>query len=389
MKKIILIIVLLLISVNLFAQKIQFADTSGGKVVLREVSYKWPLPIRLTGINFNPLTFDTTKIGYLNKNNNWTGINIFDTVVINHIDSTISTYWYKPSGALFGFIDASRDSASFEKMYVGALGTYTIVNGTSVTTSSLVSDTVIGHSPINLLADSVIVQNRLFLGSLYFSGTQFIPATKQDTSSYFAYRNANIIPTVTATDNLGSTDLKFKNIYSSDSLVGTNGSFSGKVGIGITSPKAPIDVFAAAPTSTQIPANTGTTPLNPMGRFANDRGVTLDIGGQYDAPYGLWIQVSDINNLATHYPLFLNPNGGDVLMGGNVTLGSTVGTGTGSLYLKNILFKGTDSTTAGLTATPVFTSYYGGNTNALGDPAKWMQVTLNGINYLVPLYIKP
>lgn len=35
---------------------------------------------------------------------------------------------------------------------------------------------------------------------------------------------------------------------------------------------------------------------------------------------------------------------------------------------------------------PVFTDYYGGNTNALGDPDDWMPVVLNGVPGVIPFY---
>jgi len=38
------------------------------------------------------------------------------------------------------------------------------------------------------------------------------------------------------------------------------------------------------------------------------------------------------------------------------------------------------------TATPVFSSYYGGNTNALGDPNRWISVNILGVVYKIPLY---
>ncbi len=37
-------------------------------------------------------------------------------------------------------------------------------------------------------------------------------------------------------------------------------------------------------------------------------------------------------------------------------------------------------------ATPVFTAYYGGNTNALGDPVAWLQLKVGNTTYKVPLY---
>lgn len=82
MKKILLILILLFISVNVFAQKIQFADTSGGKTVLREVSWRYPLPVKI--LNFSNL-LDTNNIAYLNKDNVFTGTNVFSKVFIDSL----------------------------------------------------------------------------------------------------------------------------------------------------------------------------------------------------------------------------------------------------------------------------------------------------------------
>jgi hypothetical protein len=45
---------------------------------------------------------------------------------------------------------------------------------------------------------------------------------------------------------------------------------------------------------------------------------------------------------------------------------------------------GTAPTLAG--APPTFTNYYGGNTNALGDPNSWLRIKRNGTTYRIPLY---
>lgn len=61
MKKLLLII-FLLVSINCIGQyKFQFTDTLNGKVVLRDVTYKYPLPV------FYKVSADTTKI--INFNN--------------------------------------------------------------------------------------------------------------------------------------------------------------------------------------------------------------------------------------------------------------------------------------------------------------------------------
>jgi hypothetical protein len=89
----------------------------------------------------------------------------------------------------------------------------------------------------------------------------------------------------------------------------------GNVGIGTTSPLAKIDIYTGNITAGNAPASSGTTPVNAMGRFSNNRGSTLDIGGQFDPPYGIWLQGTDNTNLGTYYPLLLQPNGGNVGIG--------------------------------------------------------------------------
>ena len=98
----------------------------------------------------------------------WTGIQHFDSIFVNimylnKIDSVKSTYWYRPDKSVFGFIDPSIDSVYFPKMYVKDLSGQTIVTSTSITSNKIYSDSIIGHSPIFLFADSVILQNKLLV----------------------------------------------------------------------------------------------------------------------------------------------------------------------------------------------------------------------------------
>ena len=54
---------------------------------------------------------------------------------------------------------------------------------------------------------------------------------------------------------------------------------------------------------------------------------------------------------------------------------------------RETLWSGNSGATApGTTATPTFTSYYGGNTKALGDPNSWASVVIGGTTYKIPLY---
>ncbi len=59
---------------------------------------------------------------------------------------------------------------------------------------------------------------------------------------------------------------------------------------------------------------------------------------------------------------------------------------TGLTLKDSTLVPGGTTTAPSTTATPVFTSYYGGNTKALGDPVAWMQFKIGSTVYKIPLY---
>ncbi len=59
---------------------------------------------------------------------------------------------------------------------------------------------------------------------------------------------------------------------------------------------------------------------------------------------------------------------------------------TGQTVKDSIYVPGGTTSAPSTTATPVFTAFYGGNTNALGDPVAWLLLTINGVAYKLPLY---
>ncbi len=87
----------------------------------------------------------------------------------------------------------------------------------------------------------------------------------------------------------------------------------GNVGIDTSTPAQPLEVAGQS----SLPANFGTLESG-AARFTsgNTGGVTsvLDIGSFNSTGAG-WIQATDRTNLATHYNLLLNPNGGNVGIG--------------------------------------------------------------------------
>ncbi len=59
---------------------------------------------------------------------------------------------------------------------------------------------------------------------------------------------------------------------------------------------------------------------------------------------------------------------------------------TGQTIKDSVYVPGGVASAPSTTATPVFTSYYGANTKALGDPVAWLLLTISGTPYKIPLY---
>lgn len=94
----------------------------------------------------------------------------------------------------------------------------------------------------------------------------------------------------------------------------TNGLIvQGNFGAGTTSPDLKVHIDAA----NAYPASSGTTPNGYLILRAKTAGGThgMYLGVGNASPFGSWIQCSDSGNLATNYPLLLNPNGGNVGIG--------------------------------------------------------------------------
>jgi len=87
------------------------------------------------------------------------------------------------------------------------------------------------------------------------------------------------------------------------------------VGIGTSSPDLKLHVDG----SNGYPAASGSTPVGHIAIRAKNESSShgAHIGVGDSPPWATWIQAQDINNLATSYPLLLNPNGGNVGIGDN------------------------------------------------------------------------
>ena len=87
----------------------------------------------------------------------------------------------------------------------------------------------------------------------------------------------------------------------------------GNVGIGVATPDLKLHVDG----TNSYPATSGTTPNGMLSLRSKTAGAShgFYMGVANAAPWGTWLQAADANNLATEYPLLLNPNGGNVGIG--------------------------------------------------------------------------
>jgi len=127
---------------------------------------------------------------------------------------------------------------------------------------------------------------------------------------------------------------------------------SGNVGVGTTSPAAKLNVVG----TTGLPATSGTAFTGTMRLGVSGYGTVMDFGAVGPSTGTQWIQVTDASNQALHYPLLLQPNGGNVGIG-------TTSTGE-KLEVKGNLFLSNDNSkiaiNQNLSATPAF-GYADGN----------------------------
>ena len=97
-------------------------------------------------------------------------------------------------------------------------------------------------------------------------------------------------------------------------LGAANSYFSaGNVGIGTTAPGAKLDIQNTSAGS--LPATSGTIQVPSLVRFFGAPGNQVAYMGVTSANNGLWLQNTNPGDLATNYPLLLNPNGGNVGIG--------------------------------------------------------------------------
>ena len=121
----------------------------------------------------------------------------------------------------------------------------------------------------------------------------------------------------------------------------------GNVGIGTTAPLLPLEADSAV---SAMPATSGTAQAGGILRVVSAGGEALDFGTANSAPfYSAWMQAASPSGLNTNRTLLINPNGGNVGIGGNVAAPATTLDVNGSAQFGSGATKSTFTTTGALT----------------------------------------
>lgn len=221
--------------------------------------------------------------------------------------------------------------------------TYTLVGGTRFSVKGNGNVGIGTTTPQSLLqvgaTDTSVptwsTANTIFYGALSTAGIgttdviSFSRAFNQGTS--FGKYAAIALGGYTAGSNRQSRmDFKLSNATDAATQTIMTLQGNGNVGIGTTAPALPLDVYGA---SSSPPATSGTVPTG-IAAFKTANNNNLYIGANTASPYGFWFQVANSSNLASWYPILLNPNGGKVGIGNTApvaTLEVSVPTGQGSI----------------------------------------------------------
>jgi hypothetical protein len=166
---------------------------------------------------------------------------------------------------------------------------------------------------------------------------------------------------------------------------------SGNTGIGTASPNLRIEVFGVV----GLPANSGTVPTG-IARFSQAGGVgvvDLGFGGATGAG---WLQATSSANLATTFPLLLNPNGGNVGIGTSAPTellsvngsASKPGGGTWSVFsderLKNIKGSYTSGLSAVMKLQPIRYEYKRDNALSIKSEGEHIGFGAQAVQQVIP-----
>ena len=187
----------------------------------------------------------------------------------------------------------------------------TAVAGTTTITLPAATDTLVGKATTDTLTNKTLTAP--VISTISNTGTLTLP-TSTDTlvgrATTDTLTNKTLTtPVISSLSSASATALTLQSAGTTAVTIDT----SQKVGIGTTSPTGILNVKGTG--GDALPATSGSTQsAGLITRLQQGGGIgsVMDIGG--NGGTGSWIQVTEPSNLATNYPLLLNPNGGNVLI---------------------------------------------------------------------------
>lgn len=276
------------------------------------------------------------------------------------------------------FVGASPSDAGYQFDVNGTLR----AQGGSALSTSIFSNTGpdggIGVANTGTLAANRTAQLRLFNGTTIFGANdrtyQMINIGESSTAAalLFQYWNGSTYSERFRINSAGDVGINQASpSYKLDvngTLRSVNGAnfatTSGNVGIGTASPALRLHSNSTGAAS---PATSGTSQTGALRLSNNFSATVLDFG--FDINNNAWMQVVNKDNLSIEYPLLINQNGGDVIVGTATDAGSYAFQVSGNIYNTGSAVLAATSGNVGIgTASP---ANNGANTTTL---------TINGTN---------
>jgi hypothetical protein len=200
-------------------------------------------------------------------------------------------------------VGTSSPSSSYRMDILGSLRVRTAINAIGSASNGF-GELVAGANDYNgANGDGVSASYRGVILRGYGSGTTSDAYTGVNASSKGILTFQNCGGIITSNGN----DISF-GVNTNETMRVTS---NNRIGIGTNSPVSILTVRSAATNS--WPATSGTTQSGLMTRWQGVDNLCLDLGS--NGQWGAWLQGIDAANLATTYPVILNPNGGNVGIG--------------------------------------------------------------------------
>jgi hypothetical protein len=227
-----------------------------------------------------------------------------DTNFINSLNSLVG-----PWGNL-NFLTGGAGGTGIAMVIAGGTRQGNVGIGTTSPTSVLhlkAGTATANTAPLKFTAGTSLTTPEV--GALEFDGTNLYFSTNTTNRQTFAFQGS-----AGTLSGLTSGSVLFANGAASAGQ--DNGNFfwdntNKRLGIGTVNPGAKLDIYDV---SSAFPASSGASQsAGQRLRLGRTDGAVLDIGSAGGS--GLWLQTGNGLNLATTYPMLINPNGGNVGIG--------------------------------------------------------------------------